>query len=220
MTLLLNQLLSIGSYDNIELYALLFQVAVNITDGIHEVLEKYLLQYKYQHLLTILFLQGLFDTFLLCLTSIYLLFYISDWTEINNWLKTYIKQLIAYSFGSFGYHFFRITINDRMSPTHRIISDSLYAILSVYYYLFRNFSLNFFIISFGYLIAFYGSLVYHQVLIIRLFGADRDTKYVIEKRGIKEEEDSLAFMKESEKANNTSQSSEIILCESDNISLV
>ena len=43
MTLLLNQLLSIGSYDNIELYALLFQVAVNITDGIHEVLEKYLL---------------------------------------------------------------------------------------------------------------------------------------------------------------------------------
>ena len=104
--------------------------------------------------------------------------------------------------------------------THRIISDSLYAILSVYYYLFRNFSLNFFIISFGYLIAFYGSLVYHQVLIIRLFGADRDTKKEKKKRGIKEEEDSLAFMKESEKANNTNQSSEIILCESDNISLV
>ena len=177
LTLFLNQFFS-NEYDpKIQLYAVLYQIAVNVTDGVQEVLEKYLLQYKYQHFLTILFLQGLFDTLILCGILLYLIivnqYTLAHWVEINIWLKKNLKQLIAYSFASFGYHFCRLNINEKMSPTHRIISDSLYAILSVYYFLIGNFSFGDFIISFRYLISFCGSLVYHQILVVKVCGALR-----------------------------------------------
>ena len=46
LTLFLNQFFS-NEYDpKIQFYAVLYQIAVNVTDGVQEVLEKYFLQYK------------------------------------------------------------------------------------------------------------------------------------------------------------------------------
>ena len=50
-TRLMSFVFSSEDSNSIEIIAILFQVAVNITDSFHEVFEKYLMQYKYQHFL-------------------------------------------------------------------------------------------------------------------------------------------------------------------------
>ena len=164
-----------------QIRAICFQLAMNITAGIHEVFEKYLMQYKYQHVFQILFMQGIVETIILgsclgCLSSV------KDIKATFEWLLKYLKLFIVYSFGSSGYHIFRIIINWNLSPTHRIMSDSFYAICFFYYYLCIEFSLTNLLISVSYLLSFCGSLVYHEILIIKAYDIDRDTKKEIQNR--------------------------------------
>ena len=189
-TRLMSFIFSSEDSNSIEIIAILFQVAVNITDSFHEVFEKYLMQYKYQHFLKILFIQGLFDTIGLIISIVVLLFINKSDLENNKWFTENLKHLIPYSVSSFGYHFLRMSINSKLTPTHRIMSDSFYAIVCFFYYLIHDFSISNLIISFGYLLSFCGSLVYHEVIVINLFNINKDTKKSIQKRAIKEEKDS------------------------------
>ena len=168
-----------------EITAILFQIAVNITAGIHEVFEKYLMEYKYQHVFQILFMQGLVESIILGVSFCYL-FFSRNSEGFIDWLWSNLKHFIVYSFCSSGYHFFRIIINWNLSPTHRIMSDSFYGICFFYYYLCIEFSMTNLIISVSYLLSFCGSLVYHEVLIIKIYDIDRDTKKEIQNRAEKD----------------------------------
>lgn len=167
-----------------QIRAICFQLAMNITAGIHEVFEKYLMQYKYQHVFQILFMQAIVETVILgsCLGCLLSISSVKDIKDTFEWLLKYLKLFIVYSFGSSGYHLFRIIINWNLSPTHRIMSDSFYAICFFYYYLCIEFSLTNLFISVSYLLSFCGSLVYHEILIIKAYDIDRDTKKEIQNR--------------------------------------
>ena len=185
LSIFLGCFLSDFTISPIEITAILFQIAVNITAGIHEVFEKYLMEYKYQHVFQILFMQGLVESIILGVSFCYL-FFSRNSKGLLDWLWSYLKHFIVYSFCSSGYHFFRIIINWNLSPTHRIMSDSFYAICFFYYYLCIEFSMMNLIISVSYLLSFCGSLVYHEVLIIKMCGVDRDTKKEIQNRAEKD----------------------------------
>ena len=191
-TRLMSFIFSDEDSNSIEFLAIIVQVAVNITDSFHEVLEKYLMKYKYQHFLKILFMQGLFETIVLSISMIVFLFFTQEKErlDIYIWFTKNLIHLIPYSVSSFGYHFLRMSINSQLTPTHRIMSDAFYAIACFYYYLITDFSISNLIISFGYLLSFCGSLVYHEVLVINLCNINKDTKKLIEKRALIEERDS------------------------------
>lgn len=171
---------------------LTLSIGMNLTAAIHEVLEKYLLHFMYKSPYMILFNQGLFDV--VAMFSCYLIVCFCGKVNTNSkdiqWLKNNCPSIIAYGFFCTGYNVFRILINNNSTPTHRIISDSISAMLFFLSTLTKDFSYEDILIGLGYFITFCGSVVYNEVIVFKFWKLNQDTANEINKR-IKEEQQHL-----------------------------
>ena len=110
------------------------------------------------------------------------------------WIYRNIKILMAYLVTCSAYNFFRILINNTLTPTHRIVADSFSALSFFLLSLYSNCSLPNIIICCGYLISSFGSIIYNEMLIIKVWGLNKDTVEEINKRGKKEILESENFL--------------------------
>ena len=101
---------------------------------------------------------------------------------------------MAYLVTCSGYNFFRILINNTLTPTHRIVADSFSALSFFLLSLYSNWSLPNIIICCGYLISSFGSIIYNEILIIKVWQLNKDTVAEINKRGKKEILESEDFL--------------------------
>ena len=173
---------------------------MNCAAAVHEVIEKYLLHFRYQSVYRVLFFQGICH-FVINITSI-LIMQSTNYTEgFWEWIYSNIKILMAYLVTCSGYNFFRILINNTLTPTHRIVADSFSALSFFLLSLYSNWSLPNIIICCGYLISSFGSIIYNEILIIKVWQLNKDTVAEINKRGkeeILESEDFLINYKKEE----------------------
>ena len=166
---------------------------MNCGAAVHEVIEKYLLHFRYQSVYRVLFFQGICH-FLINITSIIIMQATNKTDIFWEWIYRNIKILMAYLVTCSAYNFFRILINNTLTPTHRIVADSFSALSFFLLSLYSNCSLPNIIICCGYLISSFGSIIYNEMLIIKVWGLNKDTVEEINKRGKKEILESENFL--------------------------
>lgn len=167
---------------------LIIEFFINFLTGIQEVIEKYLMHYKFQSPYKILFLEGLLGVILLlCGIGISLINIGFNPIILSNWFIDNLKPLLLFTLFCMGYNCFRILINRDFSPTHRVISDSFYSfVLHTFQMLSIKFTFLHIGYFFGYLFVVIGSLIYNEIIILTCCGIDKDTRKKISMRGINE----------------------------------
>lgn len=167
---------------------------MNFAAAVHEVIEKYLLHFRFQSVYRVLFFQGIFH-FVINITFIIIIQSTGN-NDINfwGWISSHIKILMAYLVTCSAYNFFRILINNTLTPTHRIVADSFSALAFFLLSLYYDFSFANIIICCGYLISSFGSIIYNEMIIIKVWELNKDTVSEIDKRGAKELRESEAFL--------------------------
>lgn len=169
---------------------------MNFGAAVHEVIEKYLLHFRFQSVYRVLFFQGICH-FVINITSIVIMQTTVNRNEDINfwgWISSNIKILMAYLVTCSAYNFFRILINNTLTPTHRIVADSFSALAFFLFSLYDDFSFANIIICCGYLISSFGSIIYNEMIIIKVWELNKDTVSEIDKRGEKELKESEAFL--------------------------
>ena len=86
-------------------------------------------------------------------------------------------------------------INNKLSPTHRMISDTFATFI---FFIIFLFSTSFYYINYcifaGYIIAVFGSIVYNEMIILSCCGLDRDTQSNISERSSSEVSENIQLM--------------------------
>ena len=180
---------------------LIITLVIVITGGLTEVLEKYLLVDKNQNPYLLICITGIPQTIILV---IYLFFqqdqYILEITVSN--IIFFILCIISQSL----YHYMRIAINYKYTPSLKIIADSFSLTLSFIIILFIPIQHKEFLRSYaiagiiGYCICLIGGLIYNEIIIITVWNLDHDTAEGIKERALIEQiEDINIFNSEREK---------------------
>ena len=180
---------------------LIITLVIVITGGLTEVLEKYLLVDKNQNPYLLICITGIPQTIILV---IYLFFlqdqYILEITVSN--IIFFILCIISQSL----YHYMRIVINYKYTPSLKIIADSFSLTLSFIIILFIPIQHKEFLRSYaiagiiGYCICLIGGLIYNEIIIITVWNLDHDTAEGIKERALIEQiEDISIFNSEREK---------------------
>lgn len=164
----------------------LIQVLMNCGTAIQEVIEKYLIHKKYQSPFLILFFEGLIGNIIILI----FFFGFNGYSEKNkNWFLNNILNLFVFAIVCVGYTCFRIIINRKTTPTHRIVADTFYSfllhIISIAQARTSNKTLLY-ISLIGYIIIVLGSLIYNEYIILKFWEFDRDTKKEIDMRAFEE----------------------------------
>lgn len=172
---------------------IIYDLISGILTSIQEVLEKYLMQIKYQSAYKLLFIEGIFGTII---TGIVLIISIQLHPNSFDLFKTKVPQIICYICLGVIYQSFRIIINMKYTPTHRLFGDSFLAFASIVpHILFVFYALNY---SFMFILHFFVCfliLVYNEFIILHFCGLDVDTKKKILERVDNEEHEINLTMK-------------------------
>ena len=194
--LALNFILSLTMESGFDTTVFICQLLDNIVAGIQEVSEKYLMYFEYESPFIILFYEGIFSFVLLLIIFLFDIFLSGN--GINPTL-TLIKEnwyyLLPFSITCYGYNFFSKMINNKLSPTHRMISDTFATFIFFIIFLFSTsfYYINYFIFA-GYIIAVFGSIVYNEMIILSCCGLDRDTQSNISERSSSEVSENIQLM--------------------------
>ena len=186
---------------------ILTKVVSNLGQGFQEVLEKYLLHYKYQSPYIILLFEGIMDNVIIIFTLAIMLMNNSIKSFPIEWLKDSFPRLIRFPLYCIGYNVIRIMINRNTTPTHRVIGDNFH---SLFNHIIKAFTkgikegAHFALVLVGYFIAFLGGIIYNEMIVIQAFNLANDTKEQIDQRAIDEFKDYQNILNE-----NTNSSIEI-----------
>lgn len=182
----INAVISITSLlHGFDIFLYFIQVLMNCGTAIQEVIEKFLIHKKYQSPFFILFIEGVFGN----IFSLIFFFSFMGFTDnIKNWFISNVSNLFIFGFICTGYTCFRIIINRKTSPTHRVVADTFYSFLSYVLYLTqeRIIDMKLFFSLFGHVIVIIGSLIYNEYIILQFCGFDKDTKKEIDRRASEE----------------------------------
>lgn len=186
------------NYLNTQFYILIKFFIYNF-EAAAEVIEKYLLLYKSQSPYLLLFLQGLFQTII----SLIFLFINLGKTnnadnpnneENPNW---YVIMLIYIGFiiVEGAYHYLRIAVIYKLTPTHKIVSSSLAYFAFFIFYFVKELKWENLFGMIGFCICIIGSLIYNEIIVFTLWDIDKDTKENITERALQEEKETMNVMK-------------------------
>lgn len=183
--LLLNFFLSVFTETSFDYKILLIQLVINIGTSFQEVIEKYLMDFKYLSAYKMLFFEGIIGNIIM------LIFFFSFHDFHNNEIKSWLLQkkikLICFSIICVGYSVFRVLINRDYSPTQRVIAEGCSSLL--FYIIFMieshlNVNNIFFLI--GNLIVCFGGAIYNEIIILTFCGLHQDTHSEIVRRSKKD----------------------------------
>lgn len=172
-------------------YIFLTKIVSNLGQGFQEVLEKYMLHYKYQSPYIILCWEGIIDNVILVFALAIMLIINSEPFPFD-WLKASFPRLMRFPLYCFGYNLIRIIINRNTTPTHRVIGDNFHTLFN---HIIKTLTkgikdgLLFSLLLVGYFIAFLGGIVYNEMIVIEAFNLANDTKKEIDQRAIDEVKD-------------------------------
>ena len=156
-----------------------------------EVIEKYLLLYKSQSPYLLLFLQGVFQTII----SLIFLFINLGKTSVK--CEWYVIMLIYIGFiiVEGAYHYLRIAVIYKLTPTHKIVSSSLAYFAFFIFYFVKELKWENLFGMIGFCICIIGSLIYNEIIVFSLWDIDKDTKENITERALQEEKETMNVMK-------------------------
>ena len=170
-------------------------LVIVITGGLTEVLEKYLLVNKNQNPYLLICFTGIPQTIILV---IFLFFpqekYILEITVGN--ILFFILCILSQSL----YHYMRIAINYRYTPSLKIIADSFSLVLSFIIVLFIPFQYQLYLKSYsiagiiGYVICLIGGLIYNEIIIITVWNLEHDTAEGIKERALIEQVEDISIL--------------------------
>ena len=174
-----------------------------------DVIEKYLVDFKFINPYLIISVEGFFGSCLAFpLFSLYYLIFPeenqgSQIDELNKCIKMilsekyYIIGIILYCIGIFTYNIMRLLTNQRCSPVHRVISDTLSTLLAWIIHLCvplfnasdkpddRKFE-HIIIEGVGYVFVIIGLTIFLEFIVINKWGMNKNTTFNIDKRVLKE----------------------------------
>ena len=170
--LLLNFFLSVFTETSFDYIILIMQLIVNIGTSFQEVIEKYLMDFKYLSAYKMLFFEGIIGNIIMFI----LFFCYRDSSDIISWIFQKKVQLISFSIICIGYSVFRVLINRDYSPTQRVIAEGFSSLMFYIIYMVENrLNLNNIFFLIGNLIVCFGAAIYNEMIIITLFGLHQDT---------------------------------------------
>ena len=194
------------------------QIILNLGTAFQETWEKYLMHYEYQSPFVILFFEGVLGNFLL----VFVFFSYLGSEELSlilPWIGSHLLHLFTFSLVCIGYSVFRIVINRDFSPTHRILADTF---VSLVFYVVFLLQITPSVLNIAFLIGFIvdtiGSMVYNEIIILRFFALDKDTKFAIFDREVEERNSSVVSLQElkKERIDQLNQSLSSSFCGEDN----
>ena len=176
------------------------------------------MHYEYQSPFVILFFEGVLGNFLL----VFVFFSYLGSEELSlilPWIGSHLLHLFTFSLVCIGYSVFRIVINRDFSPTHRILADTF---VSLVFYVVFLLQITPSVLNIAFLIGFIvdtiGSMVYNEIIILRFFALDKDTKFAIFDREVEERNSSVVSLQElkKERIDQLNQSLSNSFCGDDN----
>ena len=154
-----------------------------LSEGVAEVLEKYLFQIKQQNPYLLIFVTGIAQSSFL----IFIFIFNNHFNNENDIDRRGIVFLIFCAIFQGAYTYMKIAINYKFSPSHKIISESFsYIFVFLYYYVFFHY-IKAIVAMVGCLICFIGSLIYNEIIVLNIFNLDSDTEKEINERALSEE---------------------------------
>lgn len=154
-----------------------------LSEGIKEVLEKYLFQIRQQNPYLLIFVTGIGQScYLIVLFILTNHFYNQD-----NIDRRGILFLIFCAIFQGAYTYMVIAINYKFSPSHKLISESFsYIFVFLDYYVF-SYDTKAIVAMIGCFICFIGSLIYNEIIVLTICNLDSDTEKEINERALSEE---------------------------------
>ena len=185
-------------YKNEHIRAIIFISILIVFKALTEVLIKYLLLIKNQSPYLLLFITGIPQSIIL--TILFFIFLPNnnkhqiDYKIILMLIWSIISQVL--------FHYTRIAINFKYTPSHKIVSDFLGLISSSIVLLIfplkskqLNFNLSLALEINGYIICLIGSMIYNEIIIISVWNLDKDTAEGIKRRALYEEIEDADILK-------------------------
>ena len=184
------------SQDKKQILAILIELLNNFLSAIMVVEEKMLMHYYFQSPYAIIFFQGLIG-FVGAFISLGIYRYaimdeqeIQEFDKIPSWLFDNFGHIMAFIVVTLAYSVMRFMVNKTTTPTHRLIYDTCICLLRQIIKMVRgDLKGEQFGFLIGYILLVLGSLIYHEVIIVTIWGLKKDTRTEVIKREISEHSD-------------------------------
>ena len=195
-------------------------LGLTILSSLLDVIEKYLMDFKYLSPYLIIATEGLIGTIIIPLFFLFINTFICtsfisicnvSQEPVNELINTinglfirteYIIGIILFIIGVFFFNLFGILTTKAYSPTHRSISDTITSLIIwiLTSHIFKNYLKTeeekfdtIIVKSISYIVIFFGLLIFLEIIIIDVFDLNRNTTKYINKRI--EEENNNSIMK-------------------------
>ena len=169
-----------------------FSLGGNIIYSILEIMEKWIMDFKFISPFETVGIQGMFGFIILSIISIFCPTYIS----YSVFTKENLKDIIAYIFASTGYNIFNHLTNKNLGPSHRVICDCFISIVTIIITFVSQDKLFIIFTIIGIILIFIGIILYNEVIIINCCKLDENTKIKIDNRITEESSKMDLFIKE------------------------
>ena len=190
------------SHDSNQILAIFIELLNNFLSAIMVVEEKMLMHYYFQSPYIIIFYQGIIG----CAGAMASLFFyryvimddskIKDFNTIQSWIFDNLGHIMAFIVVTLGYSVMRFLVNKTTTPTHRLIYDTCIVLLKHVIKMLRgNIQGEDFGFLIGYILLVLGSLIYHEVIVVVIWGLKKDTRTEVIKRERIEHENYTAQLK-------------------------
>lgn len=162
-----------------DIYIICLSLGGNVIYSILEIMEKWMMDFKFISPFETVGIQGMFGFIILSFISIFK----SNWISYSDFKKEEIKDIIAYVFASTGYNIFNHLTNKNLGPSHRVICDCFISIVTIIYTIVSKISQDkLYITILGIMLIFIGIILYNEVIIINCCKIDENTKIKIDNR--------------------------------------
>ena len=176
-----------------DIYIICLSLGGNVIYSILEIMEKWMMDFKFISPFETVGIQGMFGFIILSFISIFK----SNWISYSDFKKEEIKDIIAYVFASTGYNIFNHLTNKNLGPSHRVICDCFISIVTIIYTIVSKISQDkLYITILGIMLIFIGIILYNEVIIINCCKIDENTKIKIDNRVTEENNKTDLLIKE------------------------
>ena len=176
-----------------DIYIICLSLGGNVIYSILEIMEKWMMDFKFISPFETVGIQGMFGFIILSFISIFK----SNWISYSDFKKEEIKDIIAYVFASTGYNIFNHLTNKNLGPSHRVICDCFISIVTIIYTIVSKISQDkLYITILGIMLIFIGIILYNEVIIINCCKIDENTKIKIDNRVTEENNKTALLIKE------------------------
>ena len=184
----------IYDYNSKHIYGLIIINILIVFKALTEVLVKYLLLIKNQSPYLLLFITGIPQSIILIIVY-FVLFNTKEQYQID---YSIVLLFIWSIFTQVLFHYARIAINFKYTPSHKIVSDCIGLVLSsilLLIFSFKSFNLSMVLEISGNIICLIGSIIYNEIIIISVWNLDKDTAEGIKIRALNEEIEDTDILK-------------------------